>query len=217
MNYQKHYDRLMNRAASRTLDGYTENHHIIPRCLGGGNGLSNKARLTAEEHYVAHQLLVKIYPLHGGLVYAASFMSCASKSIDRSRNKEYGWLVKRKAAAFRGVPLSVEHRAKLSAVMTGKKMGPFTNQHRANMGKASKESTLSNEHRRSLNAAQKGVPRTAKDREKISKSLMGRISSPESVAKRAAANTGTKRSEETKLKMRESGLAAWGKRKQHQT
>lgn len=48
----------------RTLEGYTEKHHIIPRCLGGSNEQINIAVLTAREHYIAHLLLTKMTDDH---------------------------------------------------------------------------------------------------------------------------------------------------------
>jgi hypothetical protein len=60
MDYSKQYNLLMERAKDRVLEVYSENHHIIPKCLGGSDDKSNMARLTAEEHYVAHQLLTRI-------------------------------------------------------------------------------------------------------------------------------------------------------------
>ncbi|XAO17074.1 homing endonuclease [Escherichia phage FL23] len=60
MNYEKIYNSLIDRARNRALTGYKERHHIIPKCLGGSNDASNLVDLTPEEHYVAHQLLVKI-------------------------------------------------------------------------------------------------------------------------------------------------------------
>lgn len=61
MNYSKIYDALMTRASTRKLTCYSELHHIIPRCMNGGNESSNIVRLTAKEHYVAHHLLFMIY------------------------------------------------------------------------------------------------------------------------------------------------------------
>ena len=62
MNYQRIYDNLIQRAkGSVKISGYTEQHHIIPKCLGGSNQNSNLVRLTAREHYIAHQLLYKIH------------------------------------------------------------------------------------------------------------------------------------------------------------
>lgn len=90
MDYNKHYNNLISRAKSRILLGYTESHHIIPRCMGGTDEQSNLVKLTAEEHYVAHQLLVKIYPQDKKLVKAAMMMV-----PNRPSNKIYGWLRKR--------------------------------------------------------------------------------------------------------------------------
>ena len=35
MNYQRIHDAIIDRARNRTLQGYLERHHVIPRCLGG--------------------------------------------------------------------------------------------------------------------------------------------------------------------------------------
>ena len=93
MNYKKHYDLLIERAKTRQLTGYVERHHIVPRCIGGTDEKSNLVKLTPEEHYVAHQLLVKIYPENDSLVYAANKMTVSSKTVKRN-NKRYGWLKK---------------------------------------------------------------------------------------------------------------------------
>lgn len=41
--------------------GYTEIHHIIPRCIGGTDDKENLVQLTGQEHYEAHRLLAKIH------------------------------------------------------------------------------------------------------------------------------------------------------------
>lgn len=92
MNYLKHYDYLITRAKNRILDVYTEYHHIIPKCMGGTDDKENLVLLTPEEHYVAHQLLVKIYPDNRNLIHAATMMAVSSNRHDRSKNKLYGWL-----------------------------------------------------------------------------------------------------------------------------
>jgi len=91
MDYNKHYYNLISRAKSRVLDGYVEKHHIIPKCLGGTDDISNLVILTPEEHYIAHQLLVKIYPNNDKLVYAAVMM-CVKSPTHHRNNKMYGWL-----------------------------------------------------------------------------------------------------------------------------
>ncbi len=92
MNYVKIYENLMKRAQGRALSSYKESHHIIPRCMGGPDKPENLVDLTPEEHYLAHQLLIKIYPKHPGLTFAAMSMAQNSKNHKRQNNKLYGWL-----------------------------------------------------------------------------------------------------------------------------
>lgn len=65
--------------------------------MGGSNDPDNLVDLTPEEHYVAHQLLVKIYPTHPGLSFAATTMTQNSKNHKRHNNKLFGWLRRKHA------------------------------------------------------------------------------------------------------------------------
>lgn len=94
MNYNLHYTCLVVRAKHRTLDDYTEMHHIIPKCLGGDNGLGNLVKLTAREHFIAHLLLLKMYPQYK-LIKAVNMMCVGSTNQSRSMNRMYGWLRER--------------------------------------------------------------------------------------------------------------------------
>lgn len=95
MNYQRIYDRIISRAKERKLDElvYRERHHIIPRCMNGTDDEDNLVDLTPEEHYVCHQLLVKMYPGNRKLVFAAKCMT--SFKVGARSNKMYGWLKRR--------------------------------------------------------------------------------------------------------------------------
>ncbi|UYD59298.1 hypothetical protein HPMBJEAJ_00199 [Aeromonas phage avDM6] len=94
MNYHKIYDDLINRSFNRIIpkEQYKEKHHIVPKCMGGSDDKSNIAILTPEEHYLAHQLLVKIYPNEGKIIYAARCMAVLCNDERRSNNKLFGWL-----------------------------------------------------------------------------------------------------------------------------
>ncbi len=92
MNYANHYDRLITRSRGRHLDGYKEEHHVLPRCLGGSDNADNLVFLTAREHYVAHQLLVKMNPDHYGVSYAALLMTRVGRCEGRVTNRYYEWL-----------------------------------------------------------------------------------------------------------------------------
>lgn len=87
MNYQKIYNSLVERGKTRKLNCYVESHHIIPRCVGGSDDKTNLVDLTPEEHYLAHLLLVRIYPGNHSLVKSAAMMI-----PNRPSNKLYGWL-----------------------------------------------------------------------------------------------------------------------------
>lgn len=99
MNYKKHYDLLIERSKNRVLEGYFEKHHVIPKCLGGKNDKDNLVLLTPEEHFLAHQLLIKIYPNSPPLINAAVIMT-THHTKQRANNKLFGWL-RRKASEYR--------------------------------------------------------------------------------------------------------------------
>lgn len=95
MDYFNHYKKLINKARNRRLDEHcVESHHVWPKCLGGPDENWNMVELTPEEHYVAHQLLVKLFPEENGLVWAACQMT-RGKHGNRKSNKLYGWLKRR--------------------------------------------------------------------------------------------------------------------------
>lgn len=70
MDYQRIYDALINRAKARVLTECVEKHHIVPKCIGGGNKADNIVTLTYREHTLAHWLLVRIHPGNPKLAYA---------------------------------------------------------------------------------------------------------------------------------------------------
>jgi hypothetical protein len=85
MDYRNHYALLIERARQRTLQGYSEKHHVLPRCMGGTNDACNLVGLTAREHFVAHKLLVKIYPESIKLKHALWAMMTANKKAQAYR------------------------------------------------------------------------------------------------------------------------------------
>lgn len=115
LNYQKVYDDIVLRAKLRQISGVVERHHVIPRCFGGTDDPENIVRLTPEEHYVAHQLLCKLYPLNDDLAYAMLMMANGGSKTVRS-NKAYGWVRKRVSKARTGKKrvLSDSARKKMS-------------------------------------------------------------------------------------------------------
>lgn len=225
MDYQKHYNLLIARAKNRYLDEYTERHHIIPNCFfknssrrntansgfvghldGNPDDISNLVRLTPEEHYVAHQLLVKIYPENLALTYAAKMMANT-----RPGNKMYGWLKRAHSAAMKNLP--DETRMKLSRLHKGKIVSKETGQ------KISQSKKLANAIRRKLIAEgiiPKPTPREFSHSEETKQIIsikskqrfpdgpfVGRKHSEESKQKISAGCLGLVHTEETKTMLSE--------------
>ena len=83
MNYEKIYNQIIERAKSRNVEGYTEKHHIVPKCMNGTNSMVNIVKLTAREHFLAHWLLHEMYPNNTDLRY--SFWSMCRSSDNQKR------------------------------------------------------------------------------------------------------------------------------------
>lgn len=135
MNYKAHYDRLIQRARNRVLEGYVERHHVLPKCMGGSDAIDNLVQLTAEEHYVAHQLLCKMHPAVRGLAFAAQAMTCRRPGRG-TPNKLYGWIRRRYAQAQRGRVKSEQERANIAEAGRNRAPRVFSEQARENMAAA---------------------------------------------------------------------------------
>lgn len=127
--------------------------------MGGDNSKTNLVDLTAEEHFVAHQLLVKIYPDESKLVYAASWM--------RSRvanNKQYGWIRRKFTAAQSqaklGKPRTMESIGKQKATIALRVMDGSWNANRRGR-------TITVEQRRIISEANKGKEIPIKSRSSL--------------------------------------------------
>lgn len=213
MDYQSHYDRLITAGRLRDLGNcYKERHHIIPRCLGGNNDKSNIVELTPEEHYVAHQLLIKLNPNHSGIASAAIMMSVNSNSLNRSNNKLYGWLRRKFSASRKGASVPEETRNKLRLHNLGKTL---TVEHKSAITsgllkyyefsekKPSKlrGCKLSEETRIKISIARKGSKASEETKKKLSESHKGIKRTPEAIAKQVEKQRGRKHTDEAKAKM----------------
>ena len=126
--------------------------------MNGDDSDDNLVKLTAEEHYVAHQLLVKMYPENRKLIYAANMMTRSSPTTPRTHNKQYGWLRRKFAKTH-------------SEMMKGKKYPPRTKEHTEKLrrsliasGKARRPNPknshpLSEEHKLAISRGGKGTTR----------------------------------------------------------
>jgi hypothetical protein len=75
MDWKKIHDQIIDRAKNRIIEGYSESHHIIPKCLGGTNDNENLVNLTAREHFIIHKILTILYPKEDKLYYAVWSMT----------------------------------------------------------------------------------------------------------------------------------------------
>jgi hypothetical protein len=75
MDSRRIYNSIIDKRKTNIPEGYTETHHIIPRCLGGSDEKDNLVKVTAREHYILHYLLCKIYPSESKLWFALGCMS----------------------------------------------------------------------------------------------------------------------------------------------
>lgn len=203
MDYPKHYAALIERARLRSACDVTETHHVIPRCMGGGNESANLVELTPEEHFVAHQLLTKMHPTDRGLALGAAMMA-NYRNLARGTNKGYGWLKRGLSEARIGVARTPEARA---AISEGHKRSEKAKAARLLTAAGRVGSKHSEESRRKMSESCRGRPCSEETRERRSKSLKGRVFSPEHRAKLSAALKGKRnalgavRSPETRLKM----------------
>lgn len=119
MDYRLTYARLIEKFRNEVPSGYSEKHHIIPRCMGGTDDKDNLVKLPARHHFVAHLLLAKI---HGGKLIHAAYYMVTNK---RYTSRKYEWLKAKKANLMKGNKFGAgrvftqEHRDKLSKKAKG--------------------------------------------------------------------------------------------------
>jgi hypothetical protein len=205
--YTDCYQRIITRAKTRNISGYTETHHIIPRSLGGDNSKENLVKLTAREHFICHFLLTKMYDGENKdkMIYAAWAM--ANLYNDKQQrykinSRAYG-VMREKYANLRSKSLkgklgkshSDETKKKISIMKLGKSNGPMSEQSKIKLSNSlkgkNKGKQRTDEQKNAQSIRQTGIkrsPASDETKKKISESLKGRF-------------IGRKLSESTKKKM----------------
>ena len=140
--------RANSKAAAKLILGYVEAHHIHPKCLGGVNDKENFVFLTAREHFICHQLLVKIFPQNLKLARPLFFFK--NDIIKNTRKFEHAR--KRYAELLKGLPKTEEHKHAISNALRGKR---FSDQRKNNISKSKIGKSLSAFHREQLSTALK--------------------------------------------------------------
>jgi len=143
--YEKWYAAITERAKHRSIDGYKESHHIIPRSLGGLDDPSNLVDLTAREHFICHWLLTKMYTgeAKGKMINALYMMRAESPYQRRYESKitsriydklreEYAQYISKLNTGRVQPP---EEKARQLAAQIGRKRDPFSKEWKANLSK----------------------------------------------------------------------------------
>jgi len=183
MNYKKIYNQIIENAGSKNRIKlnknniayfYYENHHIIPKCLGGLDDKKNLVLLTAKEHFICHKLLTYIYRGNRKIALAFHKMAFSKKHNELVSARDYAYA--RELISIIG--FSEETRKKLSNSLKGR---PFSK----------KGLPLSDDHKKKISVSLSGK----------NNPMYGKKQTLESIEKNRLSNTGKKHSEESKRKM----------------
>lgn len=217
MDYQKHYNRLIDMAKMRNKpDGYTERHHVVPRSMGGLEQKSNLVVLTAREHFLAHYLLAKING--GSQWYAVMIFKAGNHRVVNSRLYE---IAKTKHALwmsnkFKGQKLSEAHKSKIAKSLLGNTRTLGTISSNETRNKISK-SLFGNTYNLGKTASAETKIKMSEARSGEKHHYFGKVRSEEVKLKLSRALSGRKTkpwSDEVKAKMRSSALAYSARSKQ---
>jgi 5-methylcytosine-specific restriction endonuclease McrA len=217
--YYKWYRNIIKNAKNRNTNDYTEQHHIIPRSLGGSNDKDNLVALTAKEHFICHILLTKFTKgsAYYKMIYACNGMQRSRDYQNRYINSRLFETIKKNFAKehskkLKDRKLSKEHREAISKGGKGRVDSAETIEKRANSNRGKKRTAEQRERMRQaqLSRASKTAEEKAeqikKAAPKISEKLKGKEKSKEHREKISnslkGVTKGIPKSEETKQKMR---------------
>lgn len=202
-------------------DEYHERHHIVPKCLGGGNEEDNLIDLFAREHFIAHKLLAEENQNNNSLVFAWTCMAFPKNNYEQRYEvspEEYEDARKAISVAMTGRTLSEETKKKLSEAHKGTpcsekaklrtiethKGVPLSEEHKNKIRESNKGKVFSDEHKKNISNGKKGKPLSDAQKSAITKVCemnKGRKHSEESKAKISAGNKGKVFSQESREKM----------------
>ena len=205
--YTSIYNKLIERARFRKLDGYVEKHHVIPRSLVKTNDV---VKLTAREHILCHLLLTKMTDKNVSykMLWALHRMMSGSKKFHPGRNKpmsrayEYARL---KFIQLLKQPKSKEHKNKIAQSLRGHKVSKETLT-KIRLTKDSRQYVVSNETKLKMSNSAKGKPKSEETRQRMSKpkSEEHKRKLSEVLKGRPSSLKGKPKSEETKKRMSEA-------------
>lgn len=178
--YQNWYDSIILKRKENIINGVSEKHHIIPKCLGGTDDIHNIVKVAPREHFILHLLLTKIHPSNTSICFAFAMMMVKSENHNRYISKFY----EARKLNYYSKPRSIEHKK--------------------NIGKAHKGRSPSLNTLEAASKVNKNRIRTPEEKQKRSESLKRFYANitPERLKELYASRTGVPMSEENKQKRR---------------
>jgi PHD/YefM family antitoxin component YafN of YafNO toxin-antitoxin module len=157
MNYNKIYYQIIDKARNRTLEGYKEKHHIVPRCIGGNNEKENLVNLTSKEHFICHLLLCKMYPNENCLKSARwAMVTLKNKNHKRGYSisaSQYERYKEEMSLTKKGKPRDEATKEKISNSKKGKTLSSLT---KKKISDKMKGKVQSEEHKLNQSLSKKG-------------------------------------------------------------
>ena len=194
--YTKCYIEIIERSRKRIIVGYTERHHIIPKCLfnradnlsnGKVDDISNIVTLTAREHFICHRLLTKMLdkndPDRRKLFYAVSSFKMTKNGERILSSHQYQKVKEALSVASRCRMVSLETREKLSKA--AKKFTQRLEWKERQRTAQQSSPRRSDETRSNMSKASNGKPKSASHAMNISKGMQSYLSDPEIRKKRS--------------------------------
>lgn len=172
--YRRWHDAILEQARDRAkIQHVTEEHHRIPRSIGGSNEKKNLFNLFPREHFLIHWLLIKCTRgvLYYKMRYALILLTTSSKNIPYRIVAGWQFALARKMLSQ---PKSLETRQ--------------------NMSRAAKGRPKSEEHKKKIGDSHRGKTISTEQKVKMSLKLTGKKKSPESIEKTRQGHLGKKRS-----------------------
>lgn len=172
--YTNIYFNIINRAKSMPRDGYTENHHIIPRSLGGSNDADNLVKLSAREHFLAHRLLCKMTTSKdkGKMYYAFNMMQLSNNNQNRYKKLTSASYAILKEELSKYISLSRKGKKTGPQTKPRKPRPPISDETRRKMSEQRKRLWQSKEYRN--NNTRGSYTHTEETKQKISESRKGK-------------------------------------------
>lgn len=163
--------------------GYVENHHIIPKSIGGLNNKNNLVLLTAREHFICHWLLIKMTTdkSQRKMIFALQRMKQNNPYQTRYNNV----ITNRVYANYKQI---------ISQMLSEQKQG--------------KRCLHSEETKLKISLGNKGKIRDQKFKENVRKVHKGKIESDETKRKKSNSRIGKKHSPETLKKLSQNSRKA---------